>query len=281
MRRLNASGRLTLTGVGLALLLLAMAGSGLLHAQSAPTAQSTPAPDIAGDMARLIAAYPDQLDRVDGNALTWKDGTRMPIDEGRGPRDHETLLATADIKDMFLAPYPAGRVSGPPARNADPGRARNAAFFDKMYGDCLTGGVAGNLVDIVWLPKKWGRTVKATRINGVADKLRAISSELDALPARFDRFLVPPAGTYVCRPIAGTTRMSAHGHGIAIDIATKPAHYWRWSGGKPGTTIPYRNAIPFEIVEIFERHGFIWGGKWYHYDTMHFEYRPELLAAGR
>jgi hypothetical protein len=30
-----------------------------------------------------------------------------------------------------------------------------------------------------------------------------------------------------------------------------------------------------ERVEIFERHGFIWGGKWYHYDTMHFEYRPE------
>jgi hypothetical protein len=28
---------------------------------------------------------------------------------------------------------------------------------------------------------------------------------------------------------------------------------------------------------VFEKHGFIWGGKWYHYDTMHFEYRPELL----
>ena len=33
-----------------------------------------------------------------------------------------------------------------------------------------------------------------------------------------------------------------------------------------------------EIVDIFERHGFIWGGKWYHYDTMHFEHRPELLS---
>src|ERR1700737_4809713 len=27
--------------------------------------------------------------------------------------------------------------------------------------------------------------------------------------------------------------------------------------------------IPLEIVHIFEQHGFIWGGKWYHYDTMH------------
>ena len=23
--------------------------------------------------------------------------------------------------------------------------------------------------------------------------------------------------------------------------------------------------------------GAIWGGRWFHYDTMHFEYRPELI----
>jgi D-alanyl-D-alanine carboxypeptidase len=28
-------------------------------------------------------------------------------------------------------------------------------------------------------------------------------------------------------------------------------------------------------------YGFIWGGKWYHYDTMHFEYRPELMGFRR
>ena len=37
------------------------------------------------------------------------------------------------------------------------------------------------------------------------------------------------------------------------------------------------NTLPAEVIDIFERHGFIWGGKWSHYDTMHFEYRPELL----
>lgn len=38
----------------------------------------------------------------------------------------------------------------------------------------------------------------------------------------------------------------------------------------------YINTFEMKIVEIFERHGFIWGGRWYHFDTMHFEYRPEM-----
>ena len=39
------------------------------------------------------------------------------------------------------------------------------------------------------------------------------------------------------------------------------------------------NRIPPDIVAAFERHGFIWGGRWMHFDTMHFEFRPELLPA--
>jgi hypothetical protein len=32
------------------------------------------------------------------------------------------------------------------------------------------------------------------------------------------------------------------------------------------------------VIRIFESFGFIWGGKWRYYDTMHFEYRPEILV---
>jgi hypothetical protein len=67
-----------------------------------------------------------------------------------------------------------------------------------------------------------------------------------------------------------------HAWGAAIDINTAQGDYWRGHRSGTGDT-GYRNRIPIEIVEIFERHGFIWGGKWSHYDTMHFEYRPELL----
>ncbi|MCG3705331.1 M15 family metallopeptidase [Aliarcobacter butzleri] len=54
------------------------------------------------------------------------------------------------------------------------------------------------------------------------------------------------------------------------------SNYWQWDE-KDGK-IEYKNKIPLEIVEIFEKYGFIWGGRWYHFDTMHFEYRPELLV---
>ncbi len=54
-------------------------------------------------------------------------------------------------------------------------------------------------------------------------------------------------------------------------ISTPPSLYWLWRKGG------YRNRILYEIVEIFERHGFIWGGKWGHFDTLHFEYRPEFF----
>ena len=31
-------------------------------------------------------------------------------------------------------------------------------------------------------------------------------------------------------------------------------------------------------IRAFEAHGFVWGGKWLFFDTIHFEYRPELLT---
>jgi len=225
-----------------------------------------------------VRAYPDFIAGIEGNSILWRDGTRMPFDDGRGVKPFAAWLSDPDPEDMLRFPYPAGAEAHVPARDSDPGRARTAAFFDKMYGDCRKGEVTRSLETVVWLPKKAGQTLKVTRINGVSARLAAVSRALDALPATFDKFLVPSAGTYNCRVIAGTDRMSAHGFGIAIDLAVAESDYWRWAADKGGRgAVPYKNRIPLEIVRIFEQHGFIWGGRWYHYDTMHFEYRPEML----
>ncbi len=228
--------------------------------------------------ARLLAGYPTLLERIEAGVLVWRDGTRMPLDDGKGRKAFADWLEHPDIEDMLAVPYPAGAPADPPAVDTDPGRARNSAFFDKVYGDCRKGEVEKNLTPVVWMPKKSGQKLPVNKASGVARQLEAVSRELDELPASFDVYLYPSAGTYNCRVIAGTDRVSAHGHGIAIDIALKHSDYWR--NAKPGKdgNLAYKNAIPMDIVRIFEKHGFIWGGRWYHYDTMHFEYRPELLG---
>jgi hypothetical protein len=252
---------------------VAMALVAIVLGASAGTAL---ADDAAID--RLIAAYPDFLAKREGNHLSWRDGTLMTIDDGKGEKDFETRLNGADIEDQFSVPYVPGKPAAEPGINQDPGRIRNDPMFRKMYGDCRKGGVAKDLVPVVWLPKHKGGRVMMTGINGAARQLQAVSDELDALPDAMMAYLTPTAGTYNCRVIAGTDRTSMHAYGVAIDINTSHAHYWRNGGAVTGGRVVYRNQIPFEIVEIFERHGFIWGGKWYHYDTMQFEYRPELIA---
>jgi hypothetical protein len=252
--------------------------AGACHSGQAPAAAAAEGEKLAA----LVAAYPDFLDHMDGNDLVWKDGTRMPIDDGKPPKTLDMMLQQPNLKDMFIMTYPAGENGPPPPLDFDPGRVRYEPLFKRMYGDCKTDpDFMSNAVDVVWLPTRYGKRLKFTGINNAAAALQSVSVELDKLPASFAEFLIPPAGTYNCRPIAGTDRISPHGFGIAVDIATAKADYWLWSNPVTSGQLRYRNRIPWQVVEIFEHHGFIWGGKWYHYDTMHFEYRPEIIATAK
>lgn len=217
----------------------------------------------------LARAYPDHLSGVDEAFLHWRDGTRQPLTDGRPDKSFDEKLRRASLRDQLSLPYRAGPLDRPPAANDDPGRFRNAAFFDKMYGDCDKGETQKRLVDIPWVG---GRSVRVTMVNGVADRLRAIREELERLPPAVKRYAFPSAGAFNCRVVKDTGARSMHAYGAAIDIGVAQADYWLWRKGA------YRNRIPYKIVEIFERHGFIWGGKWSHFDTMHFEYRPEFFA---
>ena len=229
----------------------------------------------------LLAAYPDRLASYTDDELVWKDGTRMPLGSANAGRPFAEMLERGTIREQFAIPYPlAAAPFRPPAMDEDPGRIRNEAFFLKMYGDCRRGEVTAKLRSVAWLPRHGGGAVRATTVNGVADQLEKVSRELDALPEDMIRYLVPTSGIYNCRPIAGTDRLSVHAFGAAIDINAGFGDYWRWAK-QPSGAPAWRNRIPREIVEIFERHGFIWGGRWYHFDSLHFEYRPELIALAK
>ena len=101
---------------------------------------------------------------------------------------------------------------------------------------------------------------------------------------------VDVAYSFIDRGIAGTATRSQHAWGLAVDLV--PASYrgqqvyWRWSRawnrrGWHRTPLEQRWSPPEAVIEIFERHGFLWGGKWAHFDNIHFEYRPEILEYNR
>jgi len=67
------------------------------------------------------------------------------------------------------------------------------------------------------------------------------------------------AGCYYPRFIAGSTSLSLHSWGIAFDVNV------------PGNLRGTVGEIDRDVVAIFEKWGFAWGGRWRYTDPMHFE----------
>lgn len=274
---------------------LAIAAAALMLAACIPAAATPPANDIgthvgtkpiparlppaqlSADLDRLVAAYPDFLAGHQGDILIWKDGTRSPVTDGVATKTPDEIIASPSVENMFVWRYPlASEPVTPPT--ADPGRARPAALFDKMYGNCHAGGVAPRLVKVRWVD---GTVLRITSVNGVDKALAAVVADLTALGPAYRRYLTPSAGTYNCRVIAGTQLTSMHAWGAAIDLNVAVSDYWQWSDKAAQGLAPYRNRMAIPVVQAFERHGFIWGGRWADFDTMHFEYRPEMIAVAK
>lgn len=90
--------------------------------------------------------------------------------------------------------------------------------------------------------------------------------------------------TWNWRSIAATESRSYHAYGVALDLLPKTRKletYWLWTARTKSDwwNVSYERRLhpPEAAVKAFEAYGFIWGGKWAFYDTMHFEYRPEIL----
>ena len=233
-----------------------------------PQAQQ-PADTIPLGAQKLIRSYPALNLRYADNQIIFPDGEGIIYDDGRQKTFIEQL-DDCDIEDMFAMQYDT--VSTSPKYLNDCGRGRCEALYKKMYGNSAA-AVQKNLVKVSW----FGQQIPMTKVNGVADTLKVIEKELSNKPHLAKYFA--QSSSFYWRQVRGANRLSAHSYGIAIDINVANSTYWLWANkGKSETDrITYSNKIPMEIVKVFEKHGFIWGGRWYHYDTMHFEYRPELL----
>lgn len=252
--------------IGIFIFALILSFSGHLVAQQTA--------DLPKEVVKLMKAYPDCVKDYDGQSIIMSDNSKIPYTTVAN-KSHEELMNSTNLGEIFHYKYIKGKVPSIP-KNYDPGRIGNEDLLKKMYG-ANSEEVQKHLVTIIWCPSLVNQKLRVTSQNGVDKQLQKISDELDKHPELKD--YLRSAGTFNWRKVRGTDRLSSHSFGTAIDLNVKYSDYWQWDCRctSEDVDLRYKNRIPQLIVDIFEKHGFIWGGKWYHYDTMHFEYRPELL----
>jgi hypothetical protein len=187
-------------------------------------------------------------------SLVLDDGTAIPYD---------------DVKQVYEIIYPTGTIKPITEIDFDPGRVRIDSLMMATYGK--TAADVQHAMVSVRLGGKWFGVHEK-----IAEPLKRVAARIDKLhDASLAKFFESPGGTFNWRKIAGTDELSMHAWAIAIDLDTTRSNYWR--NERQDKPLVWKNSYPQAIVDAFEAEGFIWGGRWYHFDTMHFEYRPELL----
>lgn len=231
------------------------------------------------DLLCLMMAYPEYImdveTREDGSVyLVMKSGKKLLYDDKRQKSSSEKL-SNPDLQDMLETIYPLCSVRSVMEANFDPGRSRVYGLLSEVYGSSKK-DIESKLVNIGYPNFQFNNSNKA------AESLKVVMKELIPLAKgnqAIGSCIFPASGTYNYRLIAGTNQLSPHSYGIAIDLAVNKKDYWKWSSKADGNK--RLSSYPTEIAEVFEKHNFIWGGKWGHFDIMHFEYRPEIILKAR
>ncbi|MDF2841482.1 MAG: D-alanyl-D-alanine carboxypeptidase [Clostridia bacterium] len=237
--------------------------------------------EMKQDILSLMLAYPEHIIDIQKAEdekvyIVLKSGAKLIYDD-KMQKNIESKMANPDLQDMLEQPYPLNTTRGLMENDFDPGRVRAYGLLKEAYGGSQQ-QVEKKLANI----KAGGRSFQFNNSNGAGEALKSAMEELIPLSQSNSKVAAaafPSSGTYNYRVISGTNRLSPHAFGIAIDLARDKRDYWKWASREEGQE--RLASYPIEIVEIFERHHFVWGGKWGHFDTLHFEYRPEIIMKAR
>jgi hypothetical protein len=245
--------------------------SGILAAQEAYEVES------------LLASYRDQIAGVKrrGNEIIFRIGN-TEIYYCNGKMLSEAHIAEATQYDSIFYQYRKGPLTVS-TRSLPYPVHRSSDLLDALFGSTeQTVRVQSRWVDFL------GHRVFMHRI--CAEPLMRINRRIMERSSRvkeLEEFLRDIKIMYSMkrRNVRGTNNMSYHSYGLAIDIIPESYNekhvYWRWSSvfQENWEYIPaeQRWQPPQELIDAFEDNGFVWGGKWYYFDNVHFEYRPEIL----
>jgi len=256
------------------------------------------------EMKALAAAYPDRISQaaqrnsdwsvdVAGEWFAWAHGRILP----------ESKSADWERYASFrFYPYSPGGLPPLPQLDADsaarlkkaleearvhPPR-RSEDFLERLFGAGSRAETESQIVtvDLAGFPVQVNRRIAEplARVAAECARLRVADPQAAAFFAGLSE-----ADGFNYRDVAGTATRSYHSYGLALDLIPKSyggkSPYWRWvmDGTDQWWLIPYQKRwmVPLSIVAAFEKQGFVWGGKWLFFDTMHFEYRPEIFILAR
>lgn len=232
------------------------------------------------DLLALILAYPEYIKEIikedDNVYLVMKSGNKIIYDDKKN-KSYIEKINNPDLQDMMEMIYPLEDIKTIMPKNYDPGRIRVYPLLYEVYGSNKK-QIEKNLENVKagYIYCRFNKKNKASYyLKNAMDEITIISKK----NMKVNTSVYPTSGTYNYRYISGTKRLSPHSFGIAIDLKRDKRDYWKWVNTNQGQ---HRlNEYPREIVKVFEKNYFIWGGKWNHFDILHFEYRPELIIKGK
>jgi hypothetical protein len=250
-------------------------------------------------MKALAAGYPDRIGEARFTGGDWAvplGGTLYYYAEGRLlPEELRDRAEEYDPQPFYN--YPAELPPWKTPEGEDAERYRNSArrrranppkrsqhFFDALW----RASTREESYDRVKSIRLFGRSVLVHY--SIMEEL-ALVEERILLEAKADPQVrqwingINSLSGWNWRSIADTQSRSFHAYGAAVDLLPASQRgfetYWLWTADHISEwwTVPYSRRLhpPDAVIRAFESYGFIWGGKWLFYDTMHFEYRPEIL----
>jgi hypothetical protein len=253
-------------------------------------------------MTALSKAYPDKISPAELKDDDWAfllgekwfyyaEGRIIPEELKDDALDYGPM--------RFYANYPAGMPWNPPLpeqaswgrmtgrTGGRPGGKRQQFFFEALWGMSSREEAQKQVKETDFLGRKVtvhndivkDLNIVEKRILEAAETVPEVQKWIDSLGL---------VDAWNWRNVASSDRRSLHSYGIAIDLLPKNlgglATYWQWTARHTPEwwTVPYEKRYhpPDEVITAFDSVGFIWGGQWPYYDTMHFEYHPEVFVFG-
>ena len=245
----------------------------------------------------LAAAYPQQISRAefrDGDwALLMRDkwyyyaeGRLLP-NEQRGNFENYRAVQfyryPAELPPWVeRGPEETERLSNLRTRNSQI-TTRRASFFEDLWETGTRDESQANVRTITFLGKP-------TKVHHYIVEILALVEERIQTAAKTDQQVRTWLSTITTegwswRNVAESQSRSFHSYGVAVDLLPRSLGgkqtYWLWSADwrEDWWNVSYNERYhpPDAVIRAFENYGFVWGGKWFLFDTMHFEYRPEVM----